>query len=388
MPARDTIRLVGAPGSNKVMAGELSRLCRRALGIPMPTPAKAGPGALVYPFDAGIARTAALYHRTASRVLWDRFETTATRLEPLYDEMCRALPAAIDSWLWSGARISVRARNVGEFAAGERQVMGTVKNAVIDAAAARNITVSLDPDDPDLEIAVRMHDGALTVSVDLVGWAMHRRGWRHEGLEAPLRENLAAVLVMLARYDARKEILVDPLAGSGTIAIEAALMGSGSPLWRPGQLPALFRLPRFRGAATDAPPLFADTSACVVANELDTRAIAVARENVARAGASVITAHGDFRDLHPRRLEKLVGGRDLSQPGVILANPPWGERLDSEGVLDLYRDLAGWCEQFPGWRAGFYVANPDWESAFGRRARVVKPLSSGGLRATFYLYDL
>jgi 23S rRNA G2445 N2-methylase RlmL len=387
VPVCDTLRLVGVPGSNKVMAGELSRLCRRALGLAMPTPAKAGPGALVYPFDPGIARIAALYHRTASRVLWDRFESDAERLEPLYDELAEGLRGDVGGWLWDGATVSVRARNVSRFAAGERQVVGTVKNAVVAAAAHAGLRVAVDPDRPDVSIAVRMHDEALTVSVDLVGRAMHRRGWRPEAADAPLRENLAATLVMLSRWDARSEVLIDPVAGSGTIAIEASLMASAAPLWPSGEVPALFRLPRFRDVASGAPPLFADTQPRVVANEIDTRTIAVARDNVARALAPVITAHGDFRDLHPHRLARLVAGWDLSRPGVILGNPPWGERMEGD-VVALYRELGRWCEQFRGWRAGFYVANPDWEGAFGRRARVVKPLASGGLRANFYLYEL
>src|SRR5690606_27806107 len=85
---RDTMRLVGPPGSNKVMAGELSRIVRRGLdGHRLAEPKKAGTGALVYPFEPEVALLAVSYCRTASRVLWDLYESRADRLEPLYVEL-------------------------------------------------------------------------------------------------------------------------------------------------------------------------------------------------------------------------------------------------------------------------------------------------------------
>lgn len=370
------------------MAGELSRLCRRALGKNLDEPRKAGTGALIYPFDPEVARVAALYHRTGSRALWDRAESRAQRLEPLYDDLVSSLVADVDAWLWDGASISVRARNIARFAAGERQVIGTVKNAVIEAAAARALEVTVDADQPDVTVHVRMHDDVVTVSADLVGEAMHRRGYRRDGGEAPLRENLAAVLVMLSRWDARREPLLDPMAGSGTIAIEAALMATAAPLRSAGRSADLFRMPALSRLPRDGAPLFADTQAQVIANELDTPTVALTRETVDRAGAPVTVAHGDFRNLHRSRIARLLDRREL-EPGVILCNPPYGERLDHDAELaELYRDLGRWCRDLRGWRAGFLVANPEFEESFGLRARIRKPLSNGPLRGYFYLYDL
>jgi 23S rRNA G2445 N2-methylase RlmL len=232
---RDSLRLVGPPGSNKVMAGELSRLVRRGLpGTRLVEPKRAGTGALVYPFELAIAHLAVRYCRTPSRVLWDLYESRAARLDPLHDELVADAAADARDWLWNGAAISIRARNLGRFAAGERQVVGAVKNALVAGAAARGLELRVDPDRPDVLIALRMHDDVVTVSIDLAGQALHQRGYRQEGGRAPLRENLAAILVMLSRFDARREILIDPMTGSGTIGIEAALMGRGEPLWRGG----------------------------------------------------------------------------------------------------------------------------------------------------------
>jgi putative N6-adenine-specific DNA methylase len=178
---------------------------------------------------------------------------------------------------------------------------------------------------------------------------------------------------MLCRHDARREILLDPMCGSGTIAIEAALMGRGEPL-RPG-----------------APALFPDTRPAVVGNELHTPTMAAARANVAAAGADrdVRILHGDFRALTPEKVARAAGeaGRAMTG-GVILCNPPYGARLDREDPVPLYRDLGAFCRQFPGWRAAFLVANRDFEGAFGGRPRITKPLRNASQPAVFLLYDL
>ena len=277
---------------------------------------------------------------------------------------------------------------------------------------------------PDVLLALRRHDDVITLSVDLGGQALHQRGYRDGGGGvAPLRENLAAVLVMLARFDARREILLDPMAGSGTIAIEAALMGRGEPLWPaapeppgPGQpsgprsvrRPAALRLPAFAGRAPLTRPLFGDTRPRVVASDIDTRQVALARRNVAAAGVeeAVRVLHGDVRQLTLERVMRAVAvdagargdagagaggaeaGAEPPTTGVILANPPYGARLSHIDPVALYRDLGAWCRQFAGWRAAFLVANREFEGAFGGRPRVVKPLRNGNQPAAFYLYDL
>ncbi|HET6339669.1 MAG TPA: hypothetical protein VFG30_40945, partial [Polyangiales bacterium] len=216
------LRLLGAFGTNKVMAGELSRLVRRAFDdVRLPEPRKADVGALVYPFDPRVARLAAVYHRTSARVLWDVIETRAPRLSPLFDDVVSLALPRIARWLWPDAKISVYALNVKSFAAGERQIVGTVKNALIEAASRKGFEVTVDGEKPDVVFSVRGDDDLVRVSIDLAGRPMNQRGYRRDAGLAPLREDLAAVLLMLARYDARQDVLIDPMAGSGTIAIEA-----------------------------------------------------------------------------------------------------------------------------------------------------------------------
>lgn len=387
----DDLRLLGAFGTNKVMAGELSRLVRRAFDdVRLPDPRKADVGALVYPFDPRVARLATLYHRTSARVLWDVLETPAPRLSPLFEDVVRLATPRIARWLWNGATLSVYAQGVKDFPAGERQIVGTVKNALIEAAGRSDLRVRLDPDDPDVVFSVRGDDRVLRVSLDLAGRPMNQRGYRTDRGPAPLREDLAAVLLMLARYDARADVLIDPMAGTGTIAIEAACMAKALPVFVPGRRPAIVRMPRFRDLppAGDA-PLFADTAPRIVASDVNPGLASVIRAgaDAAGVGASLRVLTSDFRDLSARQVRE-VSGADMFERGLIVSNPPYGERMAADELDALYADLRRFCALFPGFRAAFLVANPDFEAAFGGRPRIKKPLSIGPLRGFFYLYEL
>jgi 23S rRNA G2445 N2-methylase RlmL len=396
----DELRLIGAGGTNKVMAAELARLARRAFSdMRLAEPTKAGTGALIYAFDARLARLAALYHRTCVRVLWDVLQTPAPRLEPLFADVVALASQNLARYLWDGARISVYAHAVQDFPAGERQIIGTVKNALIEAAAQQRLRVALDPAQPDVVFAVRGGDGLLRVSLDLAGRPMNQRGYRSERGIAPLREDLAAVMLMLARYDPRSDLLIDPMAGSGTLAIEAACMAKALPVFVPERRPLLLDMPAFR----ELPPrgdegLFADARPRVIAGDIRPELHDVNERAARTAGVQdcmqFIT--GDFRDLSPRALRSAD-----HMTGLIISNPPYGERLgapprdggasgdatDNSSLIELYRDLRHFCASLPGYRAAFLVANPDFERAFGLRPRIKKPLSNGRLRSYFYLYD-
>lgn len=363
MASVDHMLIVGSAGTNKVMEAELSRLSRRALSRLPPRPARAGTGTLVYPFDAELAALALAYHRTCTRVLRELYTVDATRLEPLFDQLVAEVAADERDWLADGATISVRARNVDSFEAGTRQVVGTVKNALIEGAARRGLTVAVDPDAPDLLITARMHSGAMSISIDLGGRSLSKRGYRREAGEAPLREHLAAVLLMLARWDARSEALVDPMCGSGTIAIEAALMAQARPR-----------------AGAPGEPLFADAAPEILASDRDRGVIDIARRNARAAGVEDRVAI-EARDLFD------LGRADLPPRGLILANPPYGERLEVRELSRFYADLGDWCRSLRTYRVGLLVADGPFAQAFGARARVTKPLANGSIRAHFYLYE-
>lgn len=394
------------------MAGELSRLVRRAFSaersreLLQEPPRKVGPGGLVVPFSPDLAALCVSYHRTSARVLWDLAESYSSRLEPLYEDF-RELFERDERRFWQTARtLSVVAFGTRSVEAGERQVVGVIKNALFEAAARRGIELRVDPDNPDLLLHARslpdeQGELRLVVSLDLAGRPMHQRGYRTRAGEAPLREDLAANLVMLARHDPRQERLIDPLAGSGTLVIEAALMAAGRPVWMSGRRPAAANLeefdPHFR---TPPAPLFADSKPRFFAAEIDEDSYDAMDRALLTAGTSAQTTTflGDFRDWDLAR--EL---RD-EPPGLILCNPPYGARMGGSlaDLKRLYRDLGTWCRDFRGYRAGFIVGEPEpdrelrkgpsivhtFQEQFGFVARVKKPISNGPLRAQFLLYDL
>jgi 23S rRNA G2445 N2-methylase RlmL len=285
----------------------------------------------------------------------------------------------------------VQAHQVDAFQAGERQIVGTVKNALIDSAQARGVSLRLEPETPDLLIDVRGGEQGLVVSLDISGRAMHLRGYRQVAGAAPLREDVAALLVMLMRHDSRKEPLFDPFAGAGTIGIEASLLAQGAPTWCAGRRP--------KGAAgteldsllrEPLPALFGDTQPCVLLSDEDPEACSAAERNLQMASVTNLQPQcADFRSWNLGRVNEYCEAQGKPGPGVIVSNPPYGERLgDPRELVEMYRELGRWCRQFRGWRAGFLVANPDFEDAFGQRATSKKPLFNGPLRATFYQYEL
>src|SRR5690606_11502733 len=146
-------------------------------------PKKIGPGGLAYPFAADLAAIAVMYHRTSARVLWGLYQSAQTRLEPLYDELVEAVAADDRGLLRDGASFSVLAFHPDSVEAGERQVVGVVKNALVDGAAQRGLHLRVDAERPDLIFHVRstkddQEQGSLIVSLDLAGRPMHERGYR------------------------------------------------------------------------------------------------------------------------------------------------------------------------------------------------------------------
>ena len=382
----DELRVVGSTQTNVVMAAELVRVARRALNLRPPEPRKEGLGQLVYPFDRELARVAVTYMRTPTRVVWDVMSSRATRLEPLYDELVADLRGDGRALVRDGDGISVEVRNVAAFAAGERQLVGTVKNALIDAHARKGIRLHVDPQRPASRWVARLSDrGELVVAIDLGGGSLSQRGWRREAGDAPLREHLAAVLLVLCRFDPRRDALVDPMCGSGTIPIEAVLAARGVP--RPSPVAPL-------GRAEPAQPLWPDAAPLVVGCDVDLQVLAAARDNARAAGVTtdVTWQRSDVADLRPDVIAQIALERGREpQTGVILANPPYGERLDMHELEPIYASLAESMRRFRGWRAAFLVGNPVLERVFEQivgRPRIKKPLANANLRAYFYLYEL
>ena len=391
----DQLRLVGSTQTNVVMAAELSRIAKRVTGKRPPEPRKEGLGQLIYPFDKDLAFVAVTYLRTPTRVVWDVYRTPATRLEPMYDELLDDITADPRKLFRDGDGISVDARHVADFAAGERQVVGTVKNALIEGALRRRVRLHVEPDHPATRWIARLDDhGEIVVSIDLGGGSLSQRGWRREHGEAPLREHLAAVLLMLCRFDPRVDVLVDPMCGSGTIPIEAIHAARATPRATPMLAALGIRDPREPNTTS---ALFPDAAPVVIGCDLDLEVLAAARDNARSADVSdaITWQRADVTRLQPQTILDICAERNqpnmTGRTGLILTNPPYGERLDDPDLSALYDAIAHTCRAFRGWRAGFLVGTPLFEDRLTRvlgRPRIKKPLANANLRAYFLLWDL
>lgn len=384
------------------MEAELKRTVTRALHRPpLDKPRREGDHTLRYPFAADIAWAAARYLRTPSRVLWEIAPLRSPRLESLFAEV-RALAAKPNApWLDRDLGISVSVGKHVDFPASPLQIRGTVKNALLEGSQDGGRPLRFAPDDPDLMFVVRGGAGGIRLSLDLGAGSLHQRGYRRHIGPAPLKETLAAQLLILSRWDPRREALVDPMAGAGTIALEAALMASGEPLGRASA--ALDQLPIFRShAGSAAPPLFADTRPTIIAGEPDSgsfRAL-VANARAANLQGRVQCVEEDFRGLFAQ----------VEQPpgGLLVVNPPYGERMggepaiptddsttrserttpdEDEAVEQLHRDLLDWyAELGPEWRMGVLTTHNTLDAHTPRRCRMKKPLRNGPIKAWFWLF--
>ena len=399
----DEIRLTGSGGANRVMEAELKRLVMRSpFDVRVPKPRREGEGTLLYPFDPRIAWVAACHHRTSSRISWDLFSSPAVRLEPLFAELLPALEADTRLPVGRSLRFSVDLGSSQDFEAGPLQLRGVVKNALVEALAARGVKAVVDADSPEVVFVARRagtpESRRTVVGIDIGRGARHRRGARVASGPAPLRETLAAQLIMLSRWDARVEPLVDPMAGGATIPIEAAGLAVGAAIRRPAELP-FRRLAAFKGLPAEAPDLFPGTVPQILALDVNEERIPAMVGNLRAAGLtgpsyehSIVVGQKDVRGLTPEYVAGMLPGTREMQPGVFCFNPPYGVRIGGESgeakLLDLYSAMGRALGRFRGWRAACFVANRRFVEAFGHPPVMTKPATNAELPGAFLLYEL
>jgi putative N6-adenine-specific DNA methylase len=224
------------------------------------------------------------------------------------------------------------------------------------------------------------------LALDLAGEPLFKRGWRLAQTEATLKETLAAAILRASGYDGTRP-LIDPMCGSGTLAVEAGLIAQnhapgmhrklGIERWASFDETQRAELRRLRDEARravrrGAPP--------VIAGDRDPEAILATRANVKRAGLPIEVRQADARALEP-----------LDPPGFVVVNPPWGKRLDGGGRRQLktfFWQLGQAWRELHGHRLAVLAGGPEFESAFGARPRSRRLLWNGPVRCMLLIYDL
>ncbi len=274
-----------------------------------------------------------------------------------------------------------------------------VKDAIVDRFRERSgERPSVDRECPDVRVQAYLHRGQATLSLDLSGDSLHLRGYRRQGSAAPLKENLAAAILLrsawpeLAREGAA---LLDPLCGSGTLCIEGALIAAdmapgilrdhwGMTGWlghEDGVWQALLVEARERRAVGLARFDAAKTS--IRGYDRDPAAIRAALDNLQRAGLTG-RVHVERRDLN-----HAAPGREGDR-GLVVANPPYGERLGAASELPGLYGLLGTVlrERFHGWRAAIFTGNPDLGRELGLRAKGYHSLYNGPIPCRLLHFDV
>ena len=244
-----------------------------------------------------------------------------------------------------------------------------VKDAIVDQIRERTgKRPDVDKENPEIRVNVYLYHEIATISIDLSGESLHRRGYRTSPGEAPLKENLAAAILYRAKW---KELaglgkpLFDPMCGSGTILIEAAMIADD---YAPGLLRKSFGFNYWLGhdqqvweklliEAKERHEQGAKRSESMIYGcDIDKKAVSIAREHISNAGLEnrIQISAGEIKKATPSKY-------GIDRPGIIITNPPYGKRLsDEKGLNKLYRDFGELLRNsFLNWDVAMFTGNPE-----------------------------
>ena len=361
----------------------------RSLGAVDPAEKLAG---VTFTGDLAVAYRACLWSRLANRILLRLAQVPASTPEELY--------AGVQTILWDEHLEPDGTLNVN-FVCTQSKITHTlygsqkVKDAIVDQLREKyNQRPNVARDNPDVSVHVYLYRDVASISIDLSGESLHKRGYRLDTGAAPLKENLAAAILLRVGWKKIAEqhgMLFDPMCGSGTLLIEAALMAGDI---APGLLRDYFGFLRWKKhdaalwerilqEAKQRREQGVSTIPTLLGYDEDPSAIKVAFANIERANL---------------RSKIHVEKHELSEPfpkkdvalGLFVTNPPYGERLGETSELQsLYEQLGAKLKQeFVGWHAAVFTGNPELGKKMGLRSRKTYALFNGAIPCQLLLFDV
>nr|WP_289124979.1 bifunctional 23S rRNA (guanine(2069)-N(7))-methyltransferase RlmK/23S rRNA (guanine(2445)-N(2))-methyltransferase RlmL [uncultured Halomonas sp.] len=375
-------------GIEGLLADELT-----ALGA---EPGKTTVAGVYFSADQATAYRVCLWSRLANRViLLLAREAMIETAEQVRDVVARI---AWSQHLAPGKTLAVDFHGRSDHIRHTRFGAQTVKDGVVDALQlGGRERPNVDTKAPDLRIYAHLHRANLSLGIDLSGESLHRRGYRRDVGHAPLKENLAAALLVRAGWPERAkagEPLIDPLCGAGTLLIEAALMAAdqapnlnrerfGFHGWAGHQEAVWSELKREAEARASIGRKRCKTE--LMGFDQSPAALTAAKSNAMRAGIpALITLHG-------QSLAQLTRPETLTaEQGLLITNPPYGERLgELPELVQLYAQLGEKAKAlFPGWTLAMFTGNPDLGHRLGLRAHKQYALKNGALDAKLLLMEI
>ncbi|MEO7430953.1 MAG: bifunctional 23S rRNA (guanine(2069)-N(7))-methyltransferase RlmK/23S rRNA (guanine(2445)-N(2))-methyltransferase RlmL [Dokdonella sp.] len=344
--------------------------------------------------DITLAYRACLWSRLASRILLRIDEFEAGDSDALY--------AGIQQTDWS-THLAVEGTFAIDAVSGASALTHTQyvalrsKDAIVDQFRDRTgERPNIDVERPSIRINVRLYRNRATVSMDLSGTPLHRRGWRQGQGDAPLKENLACAMLLRSGWPAIHAAggaLMDPMCGGGTLLIEGSLMAAdvapglkrdyyGFAGWR--QHDAAVWQTLLAEAELRAANGLRALKAVFFGHDHDPNVLNEARRNAQSAGVA------GFMHLSRQSAEHLKRPEECEAGGLVICNPPYGERLGERASLgELYRAFGQRLRtEFPGWRAGVIISDDELGHLLGLRADKRYVLYNGALECRLLTFDL
>src|SRR5512139_3315167 len=355
------------PGLEQIVADEL-----RTLGIANPQPVHGGVefrGFLAHVYRVN------LWSRTAERVLLRLREFRAESFRELHHKAART---KWEEFLKPGCDISIRATCRKSILMHTGGVAERIVNGISDRLGQPSRLITTDEENKSARsnfLVVRIVDDRCLISLDTSGALLHFRGYRQATAKAPLRETLAAAMILSSGWTPDRSLL-DPFCGSGTIPIEAALMARHIAPGRRRSF-AFFEWPQFDRAAWDALLTQADDNALdhvpasIQGSDRDAGAIEASRSNAERAG---VLNDIEFTQCAMSAIEPIGAGD-------VITNPPYGQRVGDADVRNLYAQFGKVLHaKCPGWRVAMLSSDVHWEYGTGLKFQPIARFNNGGIK--------
>lgn len=336
-------------------------------------------GRVLFAGDFNTLARANLCLRTAERVEIVLGSFRAVTFEDLYQGV-KGLP--LEDYIGERDAFPVKGWSLNSALHSIPDCQSIIKKAAVDRLSARYQISWFEEDGQTIPIRFSILKDEVTIMLDTSGAGLHKRGYRANASEAPIKETLAAAMVMLARpYE--DSVLYDPFCGSGTLLIEGALHGLNvAPglkrrfLAEKWELipPAVWQQERTR--AMDL--IRRDVPLRCVGSDLDSGMTELTMANAKKAGVAnrLTVTMADVRQFDPQ-----------TPRGIVITNPPYGERLlDIQTARSLYREMGKVMEQKRGWRYVIISPDEEFQHHFGREADKKRKLYNGMLKCNCYLY--
>ena len=325
--------------------------------------------------------------RTATKILLPVLDFPAYKPEDLYHNIRKH---DFTKYIGPEQTLSIDAHVRESALQDQRFVAMKIKDAIVDQFRDQcdGQRPDVDRENPALDVVVRVFKNNVSVAVNTTGSTLSMRGYRHSSVMAPLREHLAAGLIEMTGWDGHQP-LVDPMCGSGTFLIEGAMKALNI---APGSLRKRFAFQAFKTFQEEAwskvledvlDHEYPNIPSKIYGMDISSRSIQAAQDNAERAGVGefITFKRGPIATLEPP---------PGATPGIVIVNPPYGERLGiTEELKDVYRDLAFSLKQgYKGWKLFLLSGNSELTGALRLKAERRHRVYNGNLDCRFLEYHI